>query len=328
MECSKTQEKLSAYIDGILAPDEKALVEEHLKSCQKCSAAFANIKKIIEHVKSLEEVEPPFWLTHKIMARVRSEAEQKKGIMQKLFHPLYIKVPIGAVATIAIAVTTFYIFKTIEHEVKVAETPSEISAPQILTHEEKAPQRDIKGKEKLIPRFTPAKPAEQPISAKEFETKAGKYEAPAKTPETFELPKLLKEEKSPAAGMKQDEFIQYAAPAPIKDDLKRETAPKLKAFAQIKTESITLSISVKDIENNSKYIGKAVTQSGGKIIKTDSLENKQILTVELNSKKLKELYEKLKLIGEIKEKESDLETGECRKDIECETTRVKIIILY
>jgi hypothetical protein len=80
------------------------------------------------------------------MARVREEAGRKQSILQRLFYPLHIKVPIQALATIVIAVLAFQIYQTNEPEMKqavplplpvteqvkdrvAAETPTPASAP-------------------------------------------------------------------------------------------------------------------------------------------------------------------------------------------------------
>lgn len=135
MECNKIQEKLSAYIEGIISSEGKILIDKHFESCQRCKESLDDLKKTIEYVQNLEFVEPPSWLTQKIMTKVRkvrTEAEPKKGLLKKLFHPLHIKLPIGAAATILIAVTAIYVFKTIQPEIKLAKAPSEVTMPQTL----------------------------------------------------------------------------------------------------------------------------------------------------------------------------------------------------
>jgi hypothetical protein len=90
MECKEVREKLSAYIEGIVPAAEKPLMEEHLRACTGCKESLADLKRTIEYVQEIPEVEPPPWLTQKVMARVRAEAETeaeaRKGIWEKLFH--------------------------------------------------------------------------------------------------------------------------------------------------------------------------------------------------------------------------------------------------
>ena len=94
MECKGIKEKLCAYLEGIVSPEEKRIIEEHLPSCPECRKNLADLKKAGELVKDLAEVEPPAWFTQKIMSRIRAEEEKKKGLWQKLFYPLHIKIPI------------------------------------------------------------------------------------------------------------------------------------------------------------------------------------------------------------------------------------------
>ena len=121
MECREVQKRLSAYIEKVVSPKQKALIDAHLKGCKNCKRALADLKKAVTYVQKLEEVEPPSWLTQKVMARVRSEAEAKRGILQKIFYPFHIKIPLEAIALILVAVGTIYIYKSIQPQMQVAQ---------------------------------------------------------------------------------------------------------------------------------------------------------------------------------------------------------------
>jgi len=136
MECGDVREKNSAYIEGIISSEEKSVIDEHLKSCRKCSESLADLRKTLEHVKNLEDVDPPQWLTQKIMTEVRAKEKSRKGILERLFYPLHVKLPIEAAATLLIAVTAFYIFKSMQPGIdletyKLAKAPSERTEPQV-----------------------------------------------------------------------------------------------------------------------------------------------------------------------------------------------------
>jgi hypothetical protein len=128
MECNDIKEKLSAHIDNQLSVEEHALIDKHLKNCSHCSLVYEEFKQTVARMKGLEEVEPPSWLEQKIMAKVREEAEQKKGFLQKLLYPLHVKIPLQAAATVAICVVAFFVFKTIEPEIKQSAMAPEKSA--------------------------------------------------------------------------------------------------------------------------------------------------------------------------------------------------------
>src|SRR4030042_2444232 len=294
MDCSDIQEKLSAYIEGVISSEEKTLIEEHLKSCLKCSESLADLRKTMEYVKNLEEIEPPAWLTQKVMARVRSEVEPKKGILQKLFYPLYIKIPLEAAAAILIAVTAIYIFKTIQPEVKLAKIPSEEIVTQIPSQEKRETPPADESKEKVIP---PSPPLEKG-GKRGFEAE---QTVPLKKPEIMDKPAVP---KAPAMVTKQEEIRPFAG-ALAKDEPSRETlsaATKAKASAEMKREDmgITLTVDVKDIETDSKEIEKTLMQCGGKVIKTELLENKNVLFAEINPEAGRGLLDNLALIREVK----------------------------
>jgi hypothetical protein len=308
MECNDIQEKLSAYIEGIISPEEKMLVDEHLMSCQKCNESLSDLRKTVEYIHNLEDVEPPSWLTQKIMTMVKAEIQPKKSFIQKLFYPLYIKLPIEAVAVVLIAVTALYIFKTNQPEVRLAKAPTEEVTPQIPLQEKDALQKDLKSKENVIP--PPPSTSRRPLEKGAKERFEAEQAPPSKKPES--MGKLEEAPKAPAPVVTQEE-IRPSTGAIARDELKTEalsSAPRAKALAERKEESISFTIHVKDIETAGKEIEKALTQLGGKIIKTESFDDKHVITAELDSKNMKDLFEKLKLIGEVKGKETDFKVLE------------------
>jgi predicted lipoprotein len=91
------------------------------------------------------------------------------------------------------------------------------------------------------------------------------------------------------------------------DEAPREapaTAAKTKSFtfAEKKEAGTQVTVKVKDVETANKEIENAAAQLAGKVIKAESLENKKVITVELSPDKANALFEKLKLIGEVEEK--------------------------
>ena len=56
-DCSKYTEKLSAYMDGLLPPDEMAGVAAHLDTCESCSLLLEKMRRVDEMA---EHVMPEF----------------------------------------------------------------------------------------------------------------------------------------------------------------------------------------------------------------------------------------------------------------------------
>jgi hypothetical protein len=184
--------KLSDYIDGAVSAKEKTEIEEHLKACTKCSDALAELRKTIEQVKQVEDVEPPVWMTQRIMAKVREESERRAGIWNKLLFPLRMSPAISAVAVLFLAVTAFYIYQNIRPERKYAKTPVESFAKKEAPSAGMAQDKVGKAGESRLP----AKQAPQAPEYKSLDMKYA-FEKPA--------PPVPKEQASEPAA---------AAPAP------------------------------------------------------------------------------------------------------------------
>lgn len=142
MECHHVQNQLSLFIDGLVSPEDSTLIREHLRTCQECEEAYANLQKTVEHIRNLDEVEPPSWLTQKVMTKIRSEAEQDKSLFHKLFYPLHVKLPIEAFAMIAVAIIAFYVFRSTPSEMISVQGPTSVSRPQVLTEEDTRSERE------------------------------------------------------------------------------------------------------------------------------------------------------------------------------------------
>lgn len=331
MECHTIQEKLSAYIDEILSPQEKVTVDEHLKSCGECATALADLKKTVERVKTLECLEPPVWMTQKIMARVRAEVQPRKTFFQRAFYPLSIKLPVGAIATIAIALTTLYIFRTTEPDIKLAKAPTEEAASQPSLREGQSLQKEAEA-EKALPKspqgrydaknIAPSKQAEQPVPSKKPEPVRDRLEAP-KGPEPMKQAELSQEQIATAPASGKDVSTPSVG-AFTKEEARRESAPavpRMKAKAEEKEEGMRITVHVKDVGFAQKEVERHISELGGKIAKKESYENKYILTAEIDSEKLKGFFERLKSVGQMKEKDIDFEGAKGEVEIRIEIAK-------
>lgn len=244
MDHNDIRHTLSEYLDNNITPQERAKIEEHLKTCQECASALSELQKTVEHIKTVEELAPPAWMTQKIMAKVRAEAETKKSLFEKLFLPLSIKLPLQAVAVVFLAVTAFYMYQSIQPTDRYAEAPmqqlaatkdsSPATTPEIrktddsLLRSKQIPQTseykalDRREEYKATPSLlhsnqvgatapAPAKPAEQLASAK----KEMSREQPAVAPQ------------APGKAEMQDK--DFAAGATSQAEARSATAPAKKA---------------------------------------------------------------------------------------------------
>ncbi|OPY71233.1 MAG: hypothetical protein A4E63_01621 [Syntrophorhabdus sp. PtaU1.Bin050] len=323
--CRDIQDKLTAYLEGDLTAEEKSLVEAHLASCKVCKAALIDLKKTTDLVQSLEDVEPPPWLTRKIMTLVREEAEQKGSILQKLFYPLRIKIPIQAFATVLVVVLGIYVYKATGPEIKAVQAPP--------AAEETAPLAAPQKKPAKIDRRSPL-PADKPVrqQSPEKETKA----APSRPIEEKALPteqrittkqetKTQKIEETPGAtAPRRDEQIsssgQAAAPSmPFvkgKDSLgsvssgMEESRKRLGAGAASPSKSvyaekpapIALSLLVKDVQLATAEVVRLAGRMGGTGTATKTTPSGVLLTTVLPAENFAAFLERLARLGTLKEK--------------------------
>jgi hypothetical protein len=354
-----------------VAPEDQELIDQHLASCRACSTALYELNRTAEVLKNLKEVEPPPWMTQKIMARVREEAESKRGFIKKLFYPLHIKVPLEAFATVLIAVVAVYVFKAVEPEMKGLQPPPSrepVISRQDAPYPAKAPaaETQVPG-EKVVAQKSPAKTDGKGLDAAQKETEkrawvdeesgAGKLKgappsvgeikappappsAPASTapkkeaaiPPPAEVPRIAQSrtaERTPsppaAAGVapaQEDKMAPAAAAVRERKELKKAQPPppSLRMAAKVKPESVNFLVRAKDVRLTGGEVESLLHQLGASRIDRVSRESDEIITAEVKAEKRKELSEKLKLMGEVEEKDSRLDTIE--KDA---TLRIEIV---
>jgi anti-sigma factor RsiW len=162
MDCKTVRERLGDYMDGTAGTTERQMIEEHLTVCTECASALEDLRKTVGRLGTLEDVEPPAWLSQKVMMKIRDE-RRKMPLLRRLFYPLGVKVPIRAAATVLIAVTTIYIFRTMQHEVL---PPRTMPAPQEKGKDAGA-MTGRRGTPSAIPEAAKGVPHPQEITAKE-----------------------------------------------------------------------------------------------------------------------------------------------------------------
>lgn len=158
MEHNDIRHKLSEYIDGAVTAEERAAIEAHIAACAGCSDALRELRKTVEHLRASEEIEPPPWLTQKIMAQVREAAEGKKSFFRALQKHFALLRPIRVVIVLFLVVTAYSVYMTVPVREKLAEPPVEVASGKASpdrarqgTQEQQAPQQErvMRRKQKL-----------------------------------------------------------------------------------------------------------------------------------------------------------------------------------
>jgi len=65
--CAITEERLTDYLDGILAPEETAAFSAHTATCAACATMLAEVNHLMSQMELVEPLDPPAHLTAKIL---------------------------------------------------------------------------------------------------------------------------------------------------------------------------------------------------------------------------------------------------------------------
>ena len=340
MLCKDIEQKLPAYLEGVLSPQEKGLIEEHLASCPQCKKAIEDLEKTEKLIREMEVVEPPAWFTQKIMSRVREEAQKKKSIFRKFFYPLHIKIPIQALTTVLIAVLAIQIYRVGEPEMKVIVAPPATVSETGKEHAPTAPQKSPEfapapsAKGKAVPRGVArqerdiqvsspparsdeasrleemripheAEPSAQKsmIAAKKKDAEQDKLEEARRTAlsaKTQEAPKTM---RAPAPEYEREESLYYADAAREKRQYKAApAAPQMMGAVAGMPAHVDVVVHVKDASAAAGKVESMLGTLGARKIQRQSREGKEVLTAVMPAQNVRELREKLKAFGETEEK--------------------------
>ena len=308
MTCKDIEEKIAAYQEGMLSPEEKKLVDDHLVACPKCSSALADLEKAIAFIKGLPEIEPPPWFTQKIMAQIREEAQEKGNLLKRLFYPFHVKIPFEALATLCVIALGLYVYKTSGPEIKTYQTPppATIEAPaKDLTMD----RQNEETKDLRLP--------ETKIDEEEFDRKEAHVKPPVQTEAQRPSSGLMMEQKAEAPVATGVAPPPAAAPLIAKEkdvgvstdsEKKQEREKKVFQLAPRprKTEvqipaSITITLSVENIFSASTEAENLLRESGFVVARKEYRDGSQTLIVHCPAHKLPLLLDRLQTIGYLKD---------------------------
>lgn len=98
-DCRNIENDLSALIDGELPGGRQAEVIEHVDRCPQCSQRVAELQKLVTGIAAL----PAAPLPPQFLADVRRKLRQEKSSwVDRLFRPVWWKVPLEACAAVLI----------------------------------------------------------------------------------------------------------------------------------------------------------------------------------------------------------------------------------
>ena len=303
---SEIKKLLSAYCGDDLTPQDRLVVEEHLKSCSECRSERADLTKTLELLRSTPEVEPPLWMTARIMAHVHEQREQAPGWLKRLFYPLHIKLPLEGLAVLLVCVTGFYLSQRVGTELQqIQQIPAQKreEAPTVPS-----PARVQSAAEKKGDDSPPAKPlrdmnpvsvqktADQPHSIPPQQSDADSKPA---VPSSFApAPSARKERTEPAAVKGGDAAKDSLSPAHKTESLVRTLQSAPTGVMPLK---LTIRMSLTAPSQASSLISDALIHAGASIINEPPSPPGRI-RAHIPSSRLDELFNQLDKIGKMVER--------------------------
>lgn len=121
MSCRDIQPFLHDYTEGSLPDDKRHMMNIHLQGCAHCWREHTELKNAIRISQQLDEIDPPPFLTSRIMAHVREESQARSGFLQWFMTP--VRVPAGALAVVFIVLAASYVYQTMSPLEKKAKRP-------------------------------------------------------------------------------------------------------------------------------------------------------------------------------------------------------------
>jgi putative zinc finger protein/predicted integral membrane protein DUF2275 len=323
-ECRDIRELMSAALDGELAPAEQARLDSHLPGCPRCRAALAELRATVRLVKGVEAVEPPPWLTAKVMARLRSETEQRRSLWQRLFLPLPVKLPLQTAALVVLCVTGYYLAKSTAPQVDLSAPPGAerlketTPAPTAPSQVPQTPPGPAGSAPKAKPSTKAAPPAPanpspvpSPAPLKEYAPPPPATEpAPAAPGPVPEAPPTMR----PASPFFSSQDAGSAAPpkkaakarrqperapeAPAKEEMLRDAESVRAGVAAPAPLTATFRLTA----NDAAAAGQAITDQLRTLGAIISNSRGRTITARLEAARLAELQESLARLGPLREK--------------------------
>lgn len=111
MTCERIEERLSAYLEGELAPAERAAFEAHLAACPGCAGLAVVMRNAMAAAAAFPEIEPSPALYARLYA-IPEEKREKRRLVRPVFEWLARPAlqPVYAALTAFIAVLSFVLF--------------------------------------------------------------------------------------------------------------------------------------------------------------------------------------------------------------------------
>jgi hypothetical protein len=122
MECTRTWNLLSSYLDGDISDGEQEEIADHIRQCSRCAEEERALRETLSLLRSLPtETAPPALLKG---VQLRIGEETAVPLWKKLFLPAHIKIPLEAAAVVLVFLLVYGIQKEMPATTPVPSPPA------------------------------------------------------------------------------------------------------------------------------------------------------------------------------------------------------------
>lgn len=161
------QKLLAAYSSNDLPEIDRRIVERHLSECPACRAQLADLTTTLRLMRTTPEVDPPPWLTSRIMAHLREEQTAKRSWLQRIWFPRHTAFPVRILALLVVCVSGYYLSRSVETglEQSSRQQLQEIPTQPTPAPVQSTPQPPVRPEKPTAPPQTSTSPAAVPQPA-------------------------------------------------------------------------------------------------------------------------------------------------------------------
>jgi hypothetical protein len=151
MTCHEVRGELSALLDDALPVAERRALEAHLAACADCRRELDQLRATVAHLSRLPAARAPAGFVDRVMAEAYRPSWPRR-LLDALFVPLRVKLPIEAAAVLLVGVSALYVYQRTPEVQQLArqEAPQSSRAPAV------APPAPSSGTVSTPPAPTPA----------------------------------------------------------------------------------------------------------------------------------------------------------------------------
>lgn len=81
MKCSGMKKMLSLYVDGELAPKDRAAVESHVRTCGGCARELEDMRILQQSFSGAERYRAPYGFSTRVIARAALKENEQEGFI-------------------------------------------------------------------------------------------------------------------------------------------------------------------------------------------------------------------------------------------------------